>query len=149
MSSSPDRLLAILGLRLDMQPVLCAPSDAVPQVPRRLLANRLNAVLTLESCLTPYRLCFRRQIPRLPTTGAAPGVLTESNRLQVRASALPVRADMQTQERRPQGCLVYGFIVHASPPQAALSTGDRKSTRLNSSHSQISYAVFCLKKKQQ
>src|SRR5688572_31061026 len=27
------------------------------------------------------------------------------------------------------------------------STLDRKSTRLNSSHSQISYAVFCLKKK--
>src|SRR2546427_12773742 len=27
------------------------------------------------------------------------------------------------------------------------SYGDRKSTRLNSSHSQISYAVFCLKKK--
>src|SRR2546427_3566290 len=30
--------------------------------------------------------------------------------------------------------------------KSALS-GDRKSTRLNSSHSQISYAVFCLKKK--
>src|SRR5438270_8404938 len=29
------------------------------------------------------------------------------------------------------------------------STKDRKSTRLNSSHSQISYAVFCLKKKNQ
>src|SRR2546427_9636372 len=28
-----------------------------------------------------------------------------------------------------------------------VSGGDRKSTRLNSSHSQISYAVFCLKKK--
>src|SRR2546427_5791575 len=28
-----------------------------------------------------------------------------------------------------------------------LAPGDRKSTRLNSSHSQISYAVFCLKKK--
>src|SRR5712664_4520814 len=27
--------------------------------------------------------------------------------------------------------------------------GDRKSTRLNSSHDQISYAVFCLKKKKQ
>src|SRR5688572_32768072 len=27
------------------------------------------------------------------------------------------------------------------------AVGDRKSTRLNSSHSQISYAVFCLKKK--
>src|SRR5688572_32664568 len=31
------------------------------------------------------------------------------------------------------------------PPSGPL--GDRKSTRLNSSHSQISYAVFCLKKK--
>src|SRR5256886_10492452 len=30
---------------------------------------------------------------------------------------------------------------------AAFAQGDRKSTRLNSSHSQISYAVFCLKKK--
>src|SRR5688572_32351085 len=33
-------------------------------------------------------------------------------------------------------------------PNYAKTTGsDRKSTRLNSSHSQISYAVFCLKKK--
>src|SRR2546430_9449483 len=31
--------------------------------------------------------------------------------------------------------------------QFAETGGDRKSTRLNSSHSQISYAVFCLKKK--
>src|SRR5207249_5332550 len=30
---------------------------------------------------------------------------------------------------------------------ASRSTGDRKSTRLNSSHVSISYAVFCLKKK--
>src|SRR5438270_13007931 len=30
---------------------------------------------------------------------------------------------------------------------AACPSKDRKSTRLNSSHSQISYAVFCLKKK--
>src|SRR2546430_8294879 len=30
---------------------------------------------------------------------------------------------------------------------AAAARSDRKSTRLNSSHSQISYAVFCLKKK--
>src|SRR2546430_8890201 len=33
------------------------------------------------------------------------------------------------------------------PPSSARGTTDRKSTRLNSSHSQISYAVFCLKKK--
>src|SRR5688572_31192897 len=31
--------------------------------------------------------------------------------------------------------------------QGRLAAPDRKSTRLNSSHSQISYAVFCLKKK--
>src|SRR5688572_31025223 len=31
----------------------------------------------------------------------------------------------------------------------AIKSGDRKSTRLNSSHSQISYAVFCLKKKKE
>src|SRR2546430_15569443 len=31
----------------------------------------------------------------------------------------------------------------------AILSRDRKSTRLNSSHSQISYAVFCLKKKKQ
>src|SRR5688572_31819621 len=31
--------------------------------------------------------------------------------------------------------------------EAAAAGKDRKSTRLNSSHSQISYAVFCLKKK--
>src|SRR2546427_3768556 len=32
-------------------------------------------------------------------------------------------------------------------PEPAPRDRDRKSTRLNSSHSQISYAVFCLKKK--
>src|SRR2546430_4063272 len=36
------------------------------------------------------------------------------------------------------------FVRAASDSQASV---DRKSTRLNSSHSQISYAVFCLKKK--
>src|SRR2546427_4648622 len=35
----------------------------------------------------------------------------------------------------------------AAAPADATCNGDRKSTRLNSSHSQISYAVFCLKKK--
>src|SRR3712207_7919632 len=32
-------------------------------------------------------------------------------------------------------------------PEERKSQGDRKSTRLNSSHANISYAVFCLKKK--
>src|SRR5688572_31741791 len=35
----------------------------------------------------------------------------------------------------------------AERQRAVLRGQDRKSTRLNSSHSQISYAVFCLKKK--
>src|SRR2546430_12122803 len=48
-------------------------------------------------------------------------------------------------ERRPWALrLVLGQAIGVLPwPR----TRDRKSTRLNSSHSQISYAVFCLKKK--
>src|SRR5206468_12274690 len=38
-------------------------------------------------------------------------------------------------------------IVAASTAQHTAADEDRKSTRLNSSHDQISYAVFCLKKK--
>src|SRR5438270_7340391 len=54
----------------------------------------------------------------------------------------------------------HGVVLRmgARPPEPLLARGDhqraverghgdRKSTRLNSSHSQISYAVFCLKKK--
>src|SRR2546430_5017384 len=44
----------------------------------------------------------------------------------------------------------YQQASYFCTPRAALLAGriqDRKSTRLNSSHSQISYAVFCLKKK--
>src|SRR5438309_2560540 len=47
-----------------------------------------------------------------------------------------------------------GLILFSCGGSAALTVGkserfrpDRKSTRLNSSHSSISYAVFCLKKK--
>src|SRR5688572_31382845 len=38
-------------------------------------------------------------------------------------------------------------LLLADDPPVELDLQDRKSTRLNSSHSQISYAVFCLKKK--
>src|SRR5256885_8758327 len=51
----------------------------------------------------------------------------------------------------PEQILVMGGLV-ASQARAAAATGcsiDRKSTRLNSSHLVISYAVFCLKKKKQ
>src|SRR2546427_1876572 len=40
------------------------------------------------------------------------------------------------------------WVVIGDPPRCtSRMASDRKSTRLNSSHSQISYAVFCLKKK--
>src|SRR2546427_686913 len=50
------------------------------------------------------------------------------------------------------GALLQGGQVEAAQRLAGLQRlrrriADRKSTRLNSSHSQISYAVFCLKKK--
>src|SRR5690606_42070361 len=40
-----------------------------------------------------------------------------------------------------------GSAIDGDDREAALSVQDRKSTRLNSSHVKISYAVFCLKKK--
>src|SRR2546427_8355509 len=40
-----------------------------------------------------------------------------------------------------------GRFRQVDPAFPRSGAGDRKSTRLNSSHSQISYAVFCLKKK--
>src|SRR5688572_31169884 len=40
-----------------------------------------------------------------------------------------------------------GLRLAAAKPPDLMILEDRKSTRLNSSHSQISYAVFCLKKK--
>src|SRR2546422_2191078 len=48
--------------------------------------------------------------------------------------------------RRAEGVVVAGgtFSAVTTPPSARR---DRKSTRLNSSHGYISYAVFCLKKK--
>src|SRR2546430_7639379 len=38
-------------------------------------------------------------------------------------------------------------LARGGEPPQLVPARDRKSTRLNSSHSQISYAVFCLKKK--
>src|SRR5438034_3833600 len=39
------------------------------------------------------------------------------------------------------------YLLAAAPVRAGGREGDRKSTRLNSSHTVSSYAVFCLKKK--
>src|SRR2546426_3632110 len=58
-------------------------------------------------------------------------------------------------QRAPRGAHRHAREVHAAPSLAGApstraggpSATDRKSTRLNSSHLVISYAVFCLKKK--
>src|SRR3712207_6851164 len=53
----------------------------------------------------------------------------------------PLRGDRQPRQRPLRRRPLSGRreVVHGGP--------DRKSTRLNSSHANISYAVFCLKKK--
>src|SRR2546430_15526132 len=59
------------------------------------------------------------------------------------------RKCMSMQMHRVIACIC---VVHKTQPDQLSwfdHEQDRKSTRLNSSHSQISYAVFCLKKKKQ
>src|SRR2546428_8388568 len=61
-----------------------------------------------------------------------------------------LEVDVRLQERHAN--LAQGFLDvllgEASAASETVEDGDRKSTRLNSSHDQISYAVFCLKKQQ-
>src|SRR5688572_31022697 len=70
--------------------------------------------------------------------------------------ALPISREVTTTERSTNPSL--WATIFTCPgftdslvilPEASVwwASRDRKSTRLNSSHSQISYAVFCLKKK--
>src|SRR5438034_4605472 len=47
----------------------------------------------------------------------------------------------------PTPVISHAILVFNRGRTAGLADGDRKSTRLNSSHTVISYAVFCLKKK--
>src|SRR5437763_9521418 len=73
-----------------------------------------------SSTLFPYTTLFR--------SVAAAAVFTQN-----KATAAPVQ--------------VTRAHLEATGGRAAAEMGDRKSTRLNSSHRCISYAVFCLKKK--
>src|SRR5688572_31764547 len=61
-----------------------------------------------------------------------------------RAVHAPVHRTAGSRGRRSRAGASGSHAGRARP-----GPGDRKSTRLNSSHSQISYAVFCLKKKKQ
>src|SRR3712207_7774289 len=90
-----------------------------------------------RSTLFPYTTLFRSTVVRLTVDSPVhrPGRHAAS---LVRSHIRPVRYESGT--------------VHPAARQTAYarrSVADRKSTRLNSSHANISYAVFCLKKKKQ
>src|SRR5688572_32118620 len=58
------------------------------------------------------------------------------------------RGHQLREERVLRHATSFGAVVLTIEAEAKIDRqADRKSTRLNSSHSQISYAVFCLKKK--
>src|SRR3989449_6300544 len=61
------------------------------------------------------------------------------------SSSPPVRIDVS--DTIPDRAITAISVVPPPMSITMLPVGDRKSTRLNSSHGYISYAVFCLKKK--
>src|SRR3712207_6974514 len=92
-----------------------------------------------RSTLFPYTTLFRsaphrRGLPRGPRVGieGLPGG-------RRRGGGVPAR-----RRRRARALSLSGRGLTETPCRPC---GDRKSTRLNSSHANISYAVFCLKKK--
>src|SRR5205807_3308228 len=66
-------------------------------------------------------------------------------RAEERGQALPAAVALGTHPLHYMGSMVYAYPPHVR--KFEIIGGDRKSTRLNSSHLVISYAVFCLKKK--
>src|SRR2546430_7746589 len=77
---------------------------------------------------------------RAPLPEATVEILTPQDAL---VTTLTAPSDGRVARRLKEG----KYRVRVSHPQFMPQVRDRKSTRLNSSHSQISYAVFCLKKK--
>src|SRR2546421_8138103 len=84
-----------------------------------------------RSTLFPYTTLFRSPHHLAPVTSSPAGPPYQRHKC----------------ERRLE--LLRWTLLHTehSDPRPLASATDRKSTRLNSSHDQISYAVFCLKKK--
>src|SRR5688572_32642660 len=89
-----------------------------------------------RSTLFPYTTLFRSRI-RVPQVRV---VGEDGEQFGVLETRDAIR------RAREQGMDLVEVAPNAEPPVCKIIE-DRKSTRLNSSHSQISYAVFCLKKK--
>src|SRR3712207_8026417 len=84
-----------------------------------------------RSTLFPYTTLFRSF-----ARGGAGLVFTEATAVTPEGRISPEDTGLWTDEQQAAWARIVEF-VH----------GDRKSTRLNSSHANISYAAFCLKKK--
>src|SRR3712207_7107804 len=91
-----------------------------------------------RSTLFPYTTLFRSWSVRCRVASSvmSEGVLIVS---VAREDGLGESLAVEMADTKSLGCL-HSSLLHHCP--------DRKSTRLNSSHANISYAVFCLKKKQ-
>src|SRR5258707_2827908 len=89
-----------------------------------------------RSTLFPYTTLFRSQVLREIRSAVVLGDLPPGARLTFRDVAQRLRASV-TPVREALLQLVAERVLSV----------DRKSTRLNSSHANISYAVFCLQKK--
>src|SRR5258708_39833783 len=88
---------------------------------------------------------IRKNYPEIPVI-----ILTAKNSVDDKVKALNVGADDYVTKPFVADELlarVHARLRNKLPNNSKVTIGDRKSTRLNSSHQIISYAVFCLKKK--
>src|SRR2546430_3793984 len=93
-----------------------------------------------------FGIAFFGFILALSASGKPP---LEEPKIVEKVTPLPVAFDKDFEFRKTKLFFLSekGQPTSGSARQTTSTLQDRKSTRLNSSHSQISYAVFCLKKK--
>src|SRR3712207_7368582 len=90
-----------------------------------------------RSTLFPYTTLFRSAVTPRPALGQG----------QVQDGVGERAHQPEGLREVDEGVGVQQPARRVLPPDQRLHPEDRKSTRLNSSHANISYAVFCLKKK--
>src|SRR5437870_9380109 len=103
-----------------------------------------NITMSLSACCSSYIEHPRSQIYTLSLHDALPISLREDPKPIHSGKAMVVSVDVSTGTSR--GVVSISPLDQTIFPQLS-AFRDRKSTRLNSSHVAISYAVFCLKKK--
>src|SRR2546427_3204129 len=158
-TSGPPSSLKTMALTASLLAAKCAPTDRRAQVSNPLHPRTRPSRSHRAGRLTPTPSSCRLRAFHDGASRGCPRVPPDADRAVLRRAGLadllhpgaharavvypsrPLRAArqldrVQRQGHRPE---LRRHMVH--------HLQDRKSTRLNSSHSQISYAVFCLKKK--